>query len=46
MAFLDTIVESIDTASDFPAEMMEAMKALTAGIEVDLDAPIEGDVVI
>ena len=46
MAFLDTLEESIDTASDFPVEMMEAMKALTADIKVDLDAPIEGDVVI
>ncbi|WP_237271758.1 type II toxin-antitoxin system PrlF family antitoxin [Sulfitobacter sp. M220] len=46
MAFLDTLEGSIHTASEFPVEMMEAMKALTADIEVDLDAPIEGDVVI
>lgn len=46
MAFLDTIEGSIHTASDLPVEMMEVMKALTADIEVDLDAPIEGDVVI
>lgn len=46
MAFLDTIEGSIHTASDLPAEMMKVMKALTADIEVDLDAPIEGDVVI
>lgn len=46
MAFLDTLEGSINTASDFPVEMMEIMKALTADIEVDLDASIEGDVVI
>ena len=46
MAFLDTLEGSISAASGFPADMVEAMKALTVGIEVDLEAPIEGDVVI
>jgi antitoxin PrlF len=46
MAFLDTLEGTIHTASGFPVEMMEIMKALTSDIEVDLDAPIEGDVVI
>lgn len=46
MAFLDTLEGSIHTASEFPIELMEVMKALTTDIEVDLDAPIEGDVVI
>lgn len=45
-AFLDTLEGSIHTATPFPMELMEVMKALTADIEVDLDAPIEGDVVI
>lgn len=36
----------VDTDSGFPADMMEAMKSLVSGIEVDLEAPIEGDVVI
>jgi antitoxin PrlF len=46
MAFLDTIEESLHTASGFPVEMMKVMKALTADIEVDLDAPLEDDVVL
>lgn len=45
-AFLDTLESSIHKATPFPVELMEVMKALTADIEVDLDAPIEGDVVI
>ena len=45
-AILDSIEGSIDTATAFPVELMKAMKALTAGIEVDLVAPIKGDVVI
>ena len=45
-AFLDTLERSIAVSSDFPIEMMQAMKALTGGIDVDLDEPIEGDVVI
>lgn len=45
-AFLDILDDSIDTATAFPVELMKAMAALTAGIEVDLDAPIEGDVAI
>lgn len=46
MAFLDTVEVSIHTASEFSLELMEAMKALTADIEVDLDDPIDGDVII
>ena len=46
MAFLDTLKGSIGAASEFPAEMVEAMKTMTVGIEVDLEAPTEGDVVI
>lgn len=46
VAFLDLIEGSINKASGFPVEMMEAMKALTSDIKVDLDAPIDGDVVI
>ena len=45
-AFLDTLEGSIDKATPFPVELLKAMKALTDGIEVDLDDPIEGDVVI
>lgn len=45
-AFLDTLEGSIHSATEFPVELMEVMKALTAEVEVDLDAPIEGDVVI
>jgi len=45
-AFLDTLEGSIATASAFPVEMMRTMKALTAGIEINLDEPIAGDVVI
>ncbi|SEL61859.1 transcriptional regulator, AbrB family [Roseivivax marinus] len=45
-AFLDTLEGSIASSSDFPVEMMQTMKALTAGIAVDLDEPIEDDVVI
>lgn len=41
---LDTLDESMDRASVFPAEMLEAMRSLTAGVEVDLDTPLEGDV--
>lgn len=46
VAFLDTLEGSVTKASDFPVELMQTMKALTAGIDVDLDEPIEGDVVI
>lgn len=45
-AFLDILENSINEASDFPIEMMEAMRTLTKSIEVHLDAPIDGDVVI
>lgn len=45
-AFLDTLEDSIHTAAPFPVKLMERVKALTEGIEVDLDAAIEGDVVI
>lgn len=45
-AFLDLVEDSIDTATAFPMDLMIAMKSLVADIEVDLDAPIEGDVVI
>lgn len=45
-AFLDTLEGSIATASDFPVELMQMMRAFAADIEVDLDEPIEGDVVI
>jgi hypothetical protein len=45
-AVLSEIESSIDAATDIPVEMMEAMIALTFGVEVDLDAPIYGDVVI
>lgn len=45
-AYLDILEGSIQTATDFPADLMNTIRALTAGIEVDLEAPIEGDVVI
>lgn len=43
---LDTLDESMDRATVFPAEMMETMRSLTAGVEVDLDEPLEDDVAI
>jgi hypothetical protein len=45
-AFLGILEDSIDTATALPIELMDAMRALSADIEVDLDAPIEGNVVI
>jgi antitoxin PrlF len=45
-AFLDRLGGSIDRASDMPVELMRAMQALTSGMAVDPDDPIEGDVVI
>ena len=45
-AFLATIEESLATARPFPVELMRRMRELTADIEVDLDQPIEDDVVI
>lgn len=44
--FLDFIQGSINTASDFPDEMLELVKTLTADVQVDIGGPIEGDVVI
>ncbi len=43
---LDAIDESMDRVTVFPAEMLEAMRSLTAGVEVDLDEPLEDDVAI
>tara|TARA_Y100000815_G_scaffold84886_1_gene73623 strand:+ start:1084 stop:1335 length:252 start_codon:yes stop_codon:yes gene_type:complete len=43
---LDTLDESMDRATVFPAEMLEAMRSLTAGVEIDLDEPLEDDVAI
>jgi antitoxin PrlF len=45
-AFLATLEESLATARPFPVELMRRMRELTADIEVDLDQPIEDDVVI
>ena len=45
-AVLSEIENTIGTATDIPVDLMRAMKDLASEIEVDLDAPIEGDVVI
>jgi hypothetical protein len=47
-AELKALDEDIDAGNvqDIDPAMLERMKALTADIEVDLDEPIEGDVVI
>lgn len=49
-AFLHLLEHDISTragaAGDFPVPLMEAMKALSAGIMVDIDARIEGEVAI
>lgn len=47
-AFLDKLEADIQAgaAKDIDPELVARMKALTAEIEVDLDAPIEGDVAI
>jgi hypothetical protein len=39
-AFPNILEESIHTATAFPVGMMEAMKTLTADVEVDIDALI------
>jgi len=46
VAFLNTLEGSIGAASGFPVELMQTIKAATSGIKVDLDEPIEGEVVI
>ena len=43
---LNELDESIGAAADISADMMRRMAELTDGIEVDLDAPIEGNVII
>lgn len=47
-AFLNLLEQDIATrpnaVSEIPPQLMEKMQSLTAGIEVDLDAPIDEDV--
>lgn len=47
-AFLNLLEQDIATrpnaVSEIPPQLMEKMQLLTAGIEVDLDAPIDEDV--
>jgi antitoxin PrlF len=49
-AFLDFLEHDMLTRPDgvkpIPSELFERVAALTEGIEVDLDAPIEGEVAI
>lgn len=45
-ALLDPILKEIEAGNILPLtkEMMERVQSLVEGIEVDLDAPIDGDV--